>query len=353
MSPHAESEKTVAAAPAPRAAPPAPKSRVRGYVMLGLKILVATIALTWLSRSRSLDFGTLKVLFERPSLLVVDLAVWALAGIFLSSLRWRILLTLADAHPPFLRLLRYQLIALFFNVVVPGNIGGDVLKAYYVARAEAPEKKPTILLLVLVDRLVGLAGLIGVATVAVALHGNALASDQRTKPLVLTVLLLALGAFGGPVALSLLMRLAGKPLDRLSAGPGKFSQLLGQLTKSVRLVSRRPLILLAAVLVSMGIHGLAFALFATLTTQINGVAPDYAALAAIFPIGMLSLVLPISPAGVGVGHVAFAELFKLIGVDGGATIFNVYLVGQIAPAMLGVIPYVLGKRTMPLPENVE
>lgn len=344
MSPQAESEKTVS---------PAPKSRTRGYVMLGVKILVATVALTWLSRSKSLDFGTMKVLLERPALLAVDLAVWMFAGIFLSSLRWRILLTLADAHPPFLRVLRYQLIALFFNVVVPGNIGGDVLKAYYIARAEAPEKKPTILLLVLVDRLVGLAGLIGVATVAVALHGDVLARNPQTKPLVFTVLLLALGAFGGPVVLSLLMRLAGKPLDRLSSGPGKFSQLLAQLTKSVRLVSRRPLVLLAAVLVSMGIHGSAFALFATLTTQINGVAPDYAALAAIFPIGMLSLILPISPAGVGVGHVAFAELFKLIGVDGGATIFNVYLVGQIAPAMLGSIPYVLEKRTMPAPENVE
>ncbi len=350
MSPQADSEKTLPAAPRP---PAAPKSRARGYAILGLKIVVATVALTWLSRSKSLDFGTLKVLIERPGLLAVDLAVWAFAGIFLSSLRWRILLTLADAHPPFVRLLRYQLIALFFNVVVPGNIGGDVLKAYYVARAEAPEKKPTILLLVLVDRLVGLAGLIGIATVAIALHGDVLARDPHTKPLVFTVLLLALGAFGGPVALLLLMRLATKPLDRLSSGAGKFSQLLGQLTKSVRLVSRRPLLLLAAVLVSMGIHGSAFALFATLTTQINGVAPDYAALAAIFPIGMLSLILPISPAGVGVGHVAFAELFKLIGVDGGATIFNVYLVGQIAPAMLGSIPYVLEKRTMPLPENAE
>ena len=68
---------------------------------------------------------------------------------------------------------------------------------------------------------------------------------------------------------------------------------------------------------------------------------------------MLSLVLPISPGGIGVGHVAFAELFKLIGVEGGATIFNVYLVGQIAPAMLGAIPYVLEKRQHTLPEGAE
>jgi hypothetical protein len=342
MSSEAESAK-----PLPAATP----SRVRSYAMLAVKIVVATVALTYLSRSKLLEFSTLKIFFERPGLLALDLAMWVVAGIFLTSLRWRILLTLADAHPPFLRLMRLQLIALFFNVVVPGNIGGDVLKAYYVARSEAPEKKPTILLLVLVDRLVGLAGLIGIAAVAVAMHGDVLSRDPRTKPLVFTVILLALGAFGGPVVLSLLMRLIGKPLDKLAARPGKIWALLGQLTNSVRLVSRRPLILLAAVLVSMGIHGSAFALFATFTTQINGVAPDYGALATVFPIGMLSLVLPISPAGVGVGHVAFAELFKLIGVDGGATIFNVYLVGQIAPAMLGAIPYVLEKRT--LPQNPE
>jgi len=351
MSPQAETDKPVAAGDG--TATPAPPSKTRGYVMLALKLVVATVALTWLSRSKLLDFGTLKVLFERPSLLATDLVIWILTGIVLSSLRWRILLTLADAHPPFVRLLRFQLIALFFNVVFPGNIGGDVLKAYYVARTEAPEKKPTILLLVLVDRLTGLAGLIGVATVAVALHGDVLARDPRSKPLVFTVLLLALGAFGGPVVLSLLVRVASKPLERLTSGPGKISKLLAQLVKSVGLVSKKPLTLLLAVVLSMGIHSLSFALFATLTAQINGVSPDYAAIATVFPVGMLSLVLPISLAGVGVGHVAFAELFKMIGVDGGATIFNVYLVGQIAPAMLGAIPYVLEKRTVPTPKSVE
>ena len=42
--------------------------------------------------------------------------------------------------------------------------------------------------------------------------------------------------------------------------------------------------------------------------------------------------------------VAGALLFGAIGLKGGATIFNVYLIGQIVPALSGVVPY------LPLPE---
>jgi uncharacterized protein (TIRG00374 family) len=334
--------------------PPQQKApnRVRSLVMFGLKVAVTGAALTWLSRSKSLDFGTLKVLIAQPSLLALDLGVWFLAAVLLTTLRWRILLSLADAHPPFLRLMRFQLIALFFNFVVPGNVGGDVLKAYYVARAEAPEKKPTILLIILVDRLVGLAGLVGVATLGILIRGDVLAHDPRTKPLVYTVIFLALGAFGGPIVFALLMKLAGKTLERWSSGPSKIAALLGQVTKSVRLVSARPLVLLAAVGVSMCIHGLSLTLFTVLTRVINNDANvDIGAVATVFPIGMLSLILPISLSGVGVGHVAFAELYKMIGVDGGATIFNVYLVGQVAPALFGAIPYLLERRAAPQPTS--
>ena len=326
-----------------------PQSRVRGYLSLGLKIVVAVVALTWLSRSKSIDFGTLKVLVDRPILAALDLGMWAFAGIVLPALRFKILLTLADAHPKFLRLLRLQMIALFFNVVVPGNIGGDVLKAYYVARDEAPEKKPTILLMVLVDRIVGLAGLIAIAVLAMIFRGGEIAADPRTKPLIFTVVLLGLGAFGGPIVFALLLRLSGKTLERWGSGPGRLSKLLSELTKSVRLTSAKPATLLLAVLVSMGIHTCALGLFTAFAHAIISPELDIGKIATVFPIGMLSLVLPISPAGVGVGHVAFAELFKLIGIEGGATVFNVYLVGQIAPSLLGAIPYVLEKRAGSLP----
>ena len=73
------------------------------------------------------------------------------------------------------------------------------------------------------------------------------------------------------------------------------------------------------------------------------------AIASIFPLGVLTLIPPVSPAGIGVGHVAFDRLFAIIGLSGGATVFNVFLVGQIAPQLLGVFPYLALRREGTLP----
>jgi hypothetical protein len=61
----------------------------------------------------------------------------------------------------------------------------------------------------------------------------------------------------------------------------------------------------------------------------------------IFPIGMLSLIVPVSVSGLGVGHVLFEQLFNLLNLSGGATVFNVYMVAQLTPCVLGAIPYVM------------
>jgi uncharacterized protein (TIRG00374 family) len=336
------------AAPADDLAPAKPtpqKKSLRSWLVTAFKVAVAAVAIGYLLRSKSLDFGALAILVKRPSLFVLNFVLWVVAAGILAALRWKILLTLADARPPFKKLLRLQLIALFFNVVVPGNIGGDVMKGFYVARDEAPEKRPTILLIILVDRIVGLAGLIAIAALSALVRSDVLASSPQTKPLLYTIGLLAAGTFGGPIVFVILMRFAKDWLEKWTSGPSRISKLLAQLTKSVALVSARPLVLLQAVVVSMAIHGLAMAYFAILTRAIVDTPVDFGLIAAVFPIGMLSIVLPISPGGVGVGHVAFDSLYKLIGIEGGATVFNVYLIAQIVFSGLGVIPYLSLKRT--------
>ena len=49
------------------------------------------------------------------------------------------------------------------------------------------------------------------------------------------------------------------------------------------------------------------------------------------------------------GHVAFDRLFALVGLTGGANVFNVFLISQGAPALLGVIPYLAMRRSAPPP----
>lgn len=131
------------------------------------------------------------------------------------------------------------------------------------------------------------------------------------------------------------------------------SLLAGQLKAAARLVSAGPKNLAIGLGLSMLLHALNMAFFTALTVAITGKDVPFSAVVSIFPFGILTLVLPISPGGIGVGHAAFNTLFKMIGIEGGASVFNAYLVAQIAPALLGAFPYLALKRSHALPSEEE
>ncbi len=62
------------------------------------------------------------------------------------------------------------------------------------------------------------------------------------------------------------------------------------------------------------------------------------------PLGMMAIAIPISPAGLGVGHAIFGTLFGYYGIKGGASLFNLYFLALITMNLLGAIPFMRGKR---------
>jgi len=312
------------------------------------KLTVATVLITWLIHSGALDFSKLLILVKRPSLLALELGVWLIA-VFVAALRWRTLLGLAGVTLPFPRILQLQLTALFFNVVIPGNVGGDVVKALYVARDADPKKRTTILLIVFVERLLGLAGLVTMATVVTIANSSTLFANELMRPLATTVCLLGAGLAFGVTLFVLGMRWGGARLESWTSGPSRISKLLAQLVAAMRLLSSGPKELAITLVLSMFAHAAAMTLFTVLTVALTHQDVSFGTVATVFPIGLLSLMLPISPAGMGVGHLAFDSLFSAIKLTGGADVFNVWLIGQIAPNLLGVFPYLALKRRGELP----
>ena len=137
--------------------------RTRNLLVFALEVAVAAALIGWLIRAGALNFSALALIVEKPELLAINLGVF-MAGTTLGALRWRALLGLAGVRLPFRRIVGLHLVALFFNVVIPGNVGGDAIKALYVARDTDPAKRISLLLVVFIERLMGLAGLVLVAT---------------------------------------------------------------------------------------------------------------------------------------------------------------------------------------------
>lgn len=320
---------------------PTPRVTIRGVGSFLLKLAVAALLVTWLVRSGALDLGALRVLLVSPTLLAANLLAWFVCSVVLATLRWRVLLSLAGVSLGLWRALQLQLMALFLNVAIPGNVGGDVIKALYVARDADRDKKPAILLVVFVERLLGLIGLVAVGALATALGGPTLWNNPTMRPMVRITGALALAFVAGPlVAVPLLNRFA-HVRSRIPVGSSRFAQLAHQVLQAGRLLVARPGILLLSLALSMAMHGTAMGYFTLLTRAVTAQAANYGVIATVFPLGLLTIVLPISPAGIGVGHLAFDQLYRAVGLSGGATIFNIFLVGQIVPCALGAVPFLL------------
>lgn len=317
--------------------------RARNLAVFGLKVAVAVGLLTWLARSGNLDFGALRQMLRSPTLVAMDLGVFVFATLC-GTLRWRALLAMVDVRPRFGRLLQLQLSALFFNVVIPGNVGGDVVKALYVARDARPEARPTILLIVFLERLLGLIGLVVLGSVVVLARGGAIWSQPLFRPLAASVLVLGAGTGLGLAGFLLLMNKAGARIAGWTSGTTRFGKIFAQLVAALRLVSAAPGQLVRALVYSVGIHALGIGFFTVLVRALAGHDVGFSEMATVYPLGILTLILPISPSGLGVGHVAFDKLFDAIGLSGGATVFNVYLLGTIAPYLAGFVPYLALKR---------
>jgi uncharacterized protein (TIRG00374 family) len=324
----------------------------RRHVLVLLKMLVAVGLLVWLVCAGTLDFRALDVYFDRPILLVGNIAMFV-ATYVIGALRWRLLLGIAGVPLPLGRAIQLMFVGAFFNVVAPGNIGGEFVKAIYVARDLPPAMRPRVYLIALIDRLLALAGLVAVAVTLNVAASAGIDASGKTGQATTAIVLLALVTLVLPAFALVLVRRYGDWLEGSSTATSRIAKLRRRLVGAARLISERPGALTAALLLSIAIHVISIMWFTEFTSEVLAQPVSLAQMAPVYPLGMLSILLPVSYAGFGVGHVAFEQLFAMVGLHGGANVINVYLIGQLAPCLLGVIPYLLLKRDAGAPTDAD
>jgi glycosyltransferase 2 family protein len=142
----------------PEEQPPPPA--VRRYWLMAVKFAVSALLLTLLF-SR-IDINQLWAGARGASMawLLIALAVY-FVNVVASTWRWQLLLDAQGVHVHSRSLFASFLVALFFNNFLPSNIGGDVIRIRDTARPA--QSKTLATTVVLVDRGLGLMGLVLVA----------------------------------------------------------------------------------------------------------------------------------------------------------------------------------------------
>jgi uncharacterized protein (TIRG00374 family) len=252
----------------------------------------------------------------------------------LSMLRWHYLMKSVGLNSTPLAALRLGYIGVFFNNVVPGLTGGDLVKAVYVTR-ENPNQRSAAVVSVIVDRIIGIVALALVAAVVIpfnfAQYGQA-----------------AIGIYGFLLvaAIAAVLTLSRRAKTKLRSLLEKFgfnsatrgAGALSKIEQAVSMYRDRFQQIVVALFMSVAVHLLiifAISIFAEalidgMTTGLPDLEPDEAmvrqaeleifgsleieAYCSIIPIIMIISALPVAPAGWGVGEVAFLYFFGEAGV---------------------------------------
>ncbi len=257
----------------------------------------------------------------------------------LTAWRWRWLVLALGLPMSGRGAVRYTLYGIFFNLVVPGATGGDVVKAYYAARATGAATKAVVS--VFVDRAVGLFALVLLA--AVVLH---LGPDHEgfKTPRLLVQVVLGATVFLGILVLSRRVRRGLGISALLKRLP--FQGVWSEADEAFRLYRKHPGSLALGISVSFVNH-VGSAVCAWLLAVALGFSEHvtFSTVLAIVPvIGLLSAI-PLLPGGWGVGELAFAFFFAPLGVAPSEAVgwSVVYRLASLASGIPGGVLWLLSR----------
>jgi uncharacterized protein (TIRG00374 family) len=223
----------------------------------------------------------------------------------LQTQRWQLLLRAIGIRFAWLRTWQLVMVGMFFNFVLPGSTGGDVVKIFYAMRETESEKAAAFLSIVL-DRVMGLLALALVSAVVVLWKFQALMSTPIAQGLLAAIALI----LGGSVAVTVVAAVvAALHLENRLPARMPLRRGILDLAVATRLYAKSPGALLGAFGLSVLVHLIIFATFyfsARAFMAALGLADIYS----VMPIVNTLTALPISLQGVGVREQLFEHLLS-------------------------------------------
>jgi len=323
-------------------------------LLLGsLKLLLAVTILGFLIARIQTHDGFERLLNEPkhwPSLLLAQGMV--LTGFSLSFVRWYLLIRglglpfhLRDAF-------RLGSLGYMLNQVSPGSVGGDLLKAVFIAK-EHPEKKTEAVASVLLDRVIGLYAILLVASVGLILLGQAAPIGQTTEPNAIlrtmqTIVWTAAAAGTVGLMLALSPAATGNRVRQLADHIPVVGPTAIRLLETVAVYRHRRRYLAGALGLALVTHNLVIVAFWIICRSLPVYDPSLIENASVVPLGLAISTLPLTPGGLGTLEAGFEFLFTTIGAaEGDGTIIALtYRAMTYGVATIGACYYLTARKSV-------
>ncbi len=319
------------------------KTTTKQYIINLLKYFFSAGLIAWMILTDRLNLASIQkvmtwdVLTIGFSLLFINL--------FICSERWLTLVRSQGMNSSRFQAFKLYLVGAFFNLVMPGGVGGDVIKGYYFVK-QNPQARTTAMTTIFMDRLVGLYIMIFMAAGAMTLHLSEVFQVPQLKNLYYFILFIFI--LSTIVGLTLLftpvfMRLSTLPV---------FAKipLIEKMQKAFLIFqgygkTPGPIIYAGVLSIIAQIFSILFMAFIGHKSGILDLPVE--AYFFLSPLGFIATAIPISPAGIGVGQAAFLFLFDTYSktqTDLGALLITVFQAMNFTVGLIGAYFYMTGKH---------
>lgn len=313
-----------------------------------LKAGVAAALVYWLIATKKITAEPFIQLWGTPWLTFFVFAV-VIFAILINNYRWLLLLQGQEIRSDVRQTLPLTFIGLFFNLAMPGSVGGDVIKAYYIAQ-EQPGTKLRAATSVLMDRVVGLYAMALIALVAILTHTEKIMSSVQLRPLGVFIICLSLGftvffilGFSDKVRTH---KLTEKFLSEIPGGG-----LIRRIYDAIHAFRHGKKQFLWGILLSIFVQSLNILCFYIIAQTLHFENVTMGALFFVVPLGLIATAVPVSPGGVGVGQAVFLALFTWYGGIApslGPTLITIFQVVQAVLSLVGAALYFMRKNEVGL-----
>jgi len=291
-------------------------SRPQKTLLTVVKVVLALAILVYLFQRIQAADGFDRLIYERkhwPSLALAQLLI--LVAFSISYVRWFVLVRGLDLAFHLTDAFRLGTLGFMLNQISPGSVGGDLLKAVFIAR-EQPERKTEAVATVVVDRVVGLYAMLLIASLGLLLVGDAIDSAKLLRSLQLSVWPAALTGTAG-LAFVLSPLSTGRHARQVADNLPLIGPSVARLIDAIDVYRSRRGYLFAALGLALVTHSLLITAFWMVSRGLPVVGPTFVQNASLVPIGLVAgAVLP-TPGGLGGLEAGMEFLYTSIGAGKG------------------------------------
>lgn len=315
-----------------------PQSQREPLWKLALKIIISAVLIFVIVRM--LDFNKLGLIFGQANWLLVSLGflLFLLAQV-LRTMRWHLLIACQKPDVPFWATLNAMFVGLFMNLVLPAELGGDVVRGLWLDKAVG--SRSATFASVLADRIMGMLTMAVLAAVAIVMG----ARHTTTSTTMLVIgLCVALITFTAAAASERVARL----LARLDFFPKRFD-IGGRILRfgtALRVYRGTPRTIVWALFWSLIFQAAVYESYWVLAQGLGLNAPMWSFFAFVPLITIITMV-PASLGGIGAREIGYAYFFKEVGLNTNQAV-ALSLASYaflVASSLLGGVVYATQNRT--------